>query len=93
MLQNTLSQSSEAALGPVDILCEQCGESFGGQDALEFSELDWDEVMATNLKVPFFLAQAAAQSMVSGKRPGKIINIASFAVTSRRDSCGFLYGE
>jgi 2-deoxy-D-gluconate 3-dehydrogenase len=33
--------------------------------------------MATNLKVPFFLAQAAAQSMVSGKRPGKIINIAS----------------
>jgi 2-deoxy-D-gluconate 3-dehydrogenase len=60
----------------VDILVNNAG-IIRRQDALEFSELDWDEVMATNLKVPFFLAQAAAQSMVSGKRPGKIINIAS----------------
>ena len=67
---------SEAALGPVDILVNNAG-IIRRQDALEFSELDWDDVMATNLKVPFFLAQAAAQSMVSGARPGKIINIAS----------------
>lgn len=67
---------SEAALGPVDILVNNAG-IIRRQDALEFSELDWDDVMATNLKVPFFLAQAAAQSMVSGGRPGKIINIAS----------------
>lgn len=67
---------SEAALGSVDILVNNAG-IIRRQDALEFSELDWDDVMATNLKVPFFLAQAAAQSMVSGARPGKIINIAS----------------
>ena len=67
---------SEAALGSVDILVNNAG-IIRRQDALEFSELDWDDVMATNLKVPFFLAQAAAQSMVSGGRPGKIINIAS----------------
>ncbi|MEM9316590.1 MAG: SDR family oxidoreductase, partial [Pseudomonadota bacterium] len=42
-----------------------------------FSESAWDDVMATNLKVPFFLAQAAARSMVAGSRPGKIINVAS----------------
>ena len=33
--------------------------------------------MSTNLKSPFFMAQAAARSMVATNRPGKIINIAS----------------
>jgi 2-deoxy-D-gluconate 3-dehydrogenase len=33
--------------------------------------------MATNLKVPFFLAQAAAKSMLQAGRGGKIINVAS----------------
>jgi len=33
--------------------------------------------MATNLKVPFFLAQSAAKSMLRDKRGGKIINVAS----------------
>ncbi|MEM6486316.1 MAG: 2-dehydro-3-deoxy-D-gluconate 5-dehydrogenase KduD [Pseudomonadota bacterium] len=67
---------SEQALGPVDILVNNAG-IIRRQDALEFSETDWDDVMATNLKVPFFLAQAAARSMVDGGRRGKIINIAS----------------
>jgi len=67
---------SEAAMGPVDILINNAG-IIRRNDALEFSESDWDEVMMTNLKVPFLLAQAAARSMVAGSRPGKIINIAS----------------
>ncbi|MFK8053845.1 MAG: 2-dehydro-3-deoxy-D-gluconate 5-dehydrogenase KduD [Woeseiaceae bacterium] len=67
---------AEAALGPVDILVNNAG-IIRREDALNFSESDWDDVMATNLKVPFFLAQAAAKSMVSGKRGGKIINVAS----------------
>ena len=66
----------EQALGPVDILVNNAG-IIRREDALEFSEENWDDVMDTNLKVPFFLAQAAARSMVDGKRPGKIINIAS----------------
>jgi len=69
-------QQAEATLGPVDILVNNAG-TIRREDALEFSETDWDDVMATNLKVPFFLAQAVAKSMVSGKRPGKIINVAS----------------
>lgn len=67
---------SEAALGPVDILVNNAG-IIRRQDALEFDVKDWDDVMDTNLKVPFFLAQAAARSMVAGGRGGKIINIAS----------------
>lgn len=69
-------EQAEQALGPVDILVNNAG-IIRREDALAFSELDWDDVMATNLKVPFFLAQAAAKSMVNGKRPGKIINVAS----------------
>ena len=69
-------EKSEAALGPVDILVNNAG-IIRREDALDFSESDWDDVMGTNLKVPFFLAQAAARSMAAGKRSGKIINIAS----------------
>jgi len=67
---------AEKQLGPVNILINNAG-IIRREDALEFSEEDWDDVLATNLKVPFFLAQAAAKSMVAGKREGKIINVAS----------------
>ncbi len=67
---------AEATLGPVDILINNAG-IIRRADALEFSVEDWDDVLATNLKVPFFLAQAAAKSMVDGGRGGKIINVAS----------------
>jgi 2-deoxy-D-gluconate 3-dehydrogenase len=67
---------SERDLGPIDILVNNAG-IIRRQDALDFNEADWDDVLATNLKVPFFLAQAVAKSMVRGKRGGKIINVAS----------------
>lgn len=67
---------AEAALGPVDILVNNAG-IIRREEALDFSEEDWDDVLSTNLKVPFFLAQAAAKSMTEGGRGGKIINIAS----------------
>ena len=67
---------AESALGPVDILVNNAG-MIRRTNALDFSVTDWDEVMDTNLKVPFFLAQAAATSMVANGRGGKIINVAS----------------
>ena len=69
-------KETESALGPLDILVNNAG-IIRREDALEFSEDDWDDVIVTNLKTPFFLAQAAARSMVARNRPGKIINIAS----------------
>lgn len=67
---------AEEALGPVDILVNNAG-IIRREDALNFSEGDWDDVLMTNLKSPFFLAQAAANSMVAANRSGKIINVAS----------------
>ncbi len=69
-------EQAEASLGPIDILVNNAG-IIRREDALDFGEADWDDVLATNLKVPFFLSQAAARSMVDGGRGGKIINIAS----------------
>lgn len=66
--------------GRIDILVNNAG-IIRRADALDFSEEDWDAVMEVNLKVLFFLSQAAARHMAdwasqSGER-GKIINIAS----------------
>jgi 2-deoxy-D-gluconate 3-dehydrogenase len=43
----------------------------------EFTEKDWDEVIAVNQRALFFLSQAAARVMIKQGRGGKIINIAS----------------
>ena len=67
---------AEQALGPIDILVNNAG-IIRREDSLKFNESDWDDVMSVNLKVPFFLAQAVAQSMIATKRRGKIINVAS----------------
>ncbi|MCL6698596.1 2-dehydro-3-deoxy-D-gluconate 5-dehydrogenase KduD [Sphingomonas sp. NSE70-1] len=62
-------------LGRLDILVNNAG-IIRRNDALEFTEEDWDAVVDTNLKSLFFLSQAAARHMVE-QGGGKIINIAS----------------
>lgn len=47
------------------------------EDALEFSETDWDDVMNLNIKSVFFMSQAAAKHFIAQGNGGKIINIAS----------------
>ncbi|WP_271077287.1 2-dehydro-3-deoxy-D-gluconate 5-dehydrogenase KduD [Aurantiacibacter sp. MUD61] len=61
--------------GRLDILVNNAG-IIRRDDALDFSEEDWDAVVDTNLKVLFFLCQAAGRHMVEQKS-GSIINIAS----------------
>lgn len=67
---------AQAALGPIDILVNNAG-IIRRNDAIEFTVDEWDSVMATNLKVPFFLAQAVAKTLFESGRGGKIINVAS----------------
>ena len=63
-------------LGGVDILVNNAG-IIRRNDALEFTEDDWDSVMDVNLKTTFFLTQAVGRRMVEQGRGGKIVNVAS----------------
>lgn len=64
-----------SAFGKVDILVNNAG-IIRRAPAIDFSEKDWDEVMAVNSKTVFFFCQAAGRDMMKRKY-GKIINIAS----------------
>lgn len=63
-------------LGGIDILVNNAG-IIRRAPFLEFSEADWDDVIALNQSTVFFLSQAVAKQMVAQGRGGKIINIAS----------------
>lgn len=65
-----------AEMGRVDILVNNAG-TIRREDALSFSEKDWDEVVDLNLKSVFFLSQAVARQFIAQGQGGKIINIAS----------------
>lgn len=62
--------------GHIDILVNNAG-IIRRQDAIDFSEKDWDDVMNINIKTVFFFSQAAARQFIAQKTGGKIINIAS----------------
>jgi 2-deoxy-D-gluconate 3-dehydrogenase len=65
-----------ANFGRIDILVNNAG-IIRRQDAIDFTEADWDAVMDVNLKSAFFLSQAAAKRMLADGKGGKIIMIAS----------------
>jgi 2-deoxy-D-gluconate 3-dehydrogenase len=59
----------------IDILVNNAGIQ-RRTPAVDFSELDWDDVIQVNLKTVWLLSQQAGRYMVPQKK-GKIINIAS----------------
>ncbi|BAC93316.1 dehydrogenase [Vibrio vulnificus YJ016] len=62
--------------GRIDILVNNAG-IIRRNDAIDFSEQDWDDVMNINVKSVFFLSQAVAKQFIAQGEGGKIINIAS----------------
>ncbi|GLU34173.1 2-deoxy-D-gluconate 3-dehydrogenase [Trinickia caryophylli] len=64
------------AFGHIDVLVNNAGV-IRRNDALEFSETDWDTVLDVNLKSVFFLSQAVARQFVRQGSGGKIVNVAS----------------
>ena len=62
-------------LGGLHILVNNAG-IIRRDNAIDFTEADWDAVLDVNLKSVFFLSQAAARHMIPAGG-GKIINIAS----------------
>ena len=61
--------------GTIDILVNNAGIQRRGP-LTDFTEKDWDDIIATNLTAPFVVSQAVLPAMIANKR-GKIIHIAS----------------
>ena len=68
--------AAEAALGPVHILVNNAGMSRDGK-AVDITPQDFDAVVDTNLRAPFFMASEAARRMIARGLGGRIVNIAS----------------
>ena len=71
-----LVEQAKALTGSVDILVNNAG-IIRREDALNFTEKDWDDVVDLNLKSVFFFSQAVARQFMAQGTGGKIINIAS----------------
>lgn len=64
------------AYGRVDILVNNAG-LIKRNDAIDFTEEEWDSVIQVNEKMVFFLSQAFARQYIKQGEGGKIININS----------------
>ena len=71
-----LIQQAKQLTGRIDILVNNAG-IIRRDDAIDFSEKDWDEVIDLNLKTVFFFSQAVARQYMAQGDGGKIINVAS----------------
>ena len=69
-------EQTVSTFGHLDILVNNAG-IIRREDAIDFSEKDWDDVMNLNVKTVFFFCQAAAKQFIAQGGGGKIINIAS----------------
>lgn len=71
-----LLERAVAEMGHLDILVNNAG-IIRREDAIDFSEKNWDDVMNLNIKSVFFMSQAVAKQFIAQGTGGKIINIAS----------------
>jgi pteridine reductase len=67
-----LALQAEQAWGGVDVLINNAS-SFYPQALTAVTEADWDQILASNLKAPFFLCQALAEILQA--KNGCIVNI------------------
>jgi 2-deoxy-D-gluconate 3-dehydrogenase len=73
---NGIIEKTVETFGKVDILVNNAG-IIRREDAVNFTEKDWDDVMNLNVKTVFFFCQAAAKQFIKQGTGGKIVNIAS----------------
>jgi gluconate 5-dehydrogenase len=69
------AEAAQAHFGRIDILVNNAGCNIR-KPALDITWDDWNTVLDTNLRGPFFVAQAVARQMIA-QRYGRIVNIGS----------------
>jgi len=70
-----MAAEAEAAFGQIHILVNNAGCNIR-KPALEVTWADWNQILDTNLRGTFFVAQAVARGMIA-KGYGRIINVGS----------------
>jgi NAD(P)-dependent dehydrogenase (short-subunit alcohol dehydrogenase family) len=70
-----MAADAEAAFGQIHILVNNAGCNIR-KPAVEVTWEDWNQILETNLRGAFFVAQAVAKGMIA-KNYGRIINIGS----------------
>lgn len=73
---NGLIAEALTLTGAIHILVNNAG-IIRREDAISFTEKDWDDVVDLNLKSVFFFSQAVARQFIAQDTGGKIINVAS----------------
>jgi pteridine reductase len=68
-----LARSASEAFGGLDILVNNAS-SFYPTPVGDITEIDWDDLIGTNLKAPLFLTQAAAPALHANR--GLVLNLA-----------------
>ena len=68
----SLIEEAAACFGGLDVLINNAS-SFYPTDVTDATLVQWDDLMASNLKAPFFLSQAACQYLA--RKQGCIVNI------------------
>ena len=67
---------ARTGLGDIDLLVNNAGRALL-KPVVDVTELEWDDVIDTNLKGAFLLSQHFGRSCIQSKRPGAIVNMAS----------------
>jgi 3-oxoacyl-[acyl-carrier protein] reductase len=68
--------AAEKSFGTVTILVNNAGIAHSGR-AVDLQEGEWRRILATDLDAVFYWAQEAARRLLSAKKKGAIVNIAS----------------